>query len=199
MSMWGSRIPPIDALSHLHRPTGSAWFLCVAAVACLALVACGHTPDAPQSSHQCANAQGHHDGDTFTCVPADGQTASFVVRVASIDAPETGQAYWRMARGRLRELAVSGSSVDCYKVDRYERRVCRLRTKDEQDAADLMLSEGLAWYPEDFSAEDEPIDRERYRRLQSKGQAAKRGLWSQPDPMSPKECRQHRQAGLRCR
>lgn len=147
---------------------------------------------------QCVDTRRHHDGDTFTCSPGQGASA-FVVRVASIDAPETGQAYWRAARARLRELAAPGSTVECYKVDRFQRHVCRLKTIDGRDAADLVLSEGLAWYPEDFSAEDEPADRERYRRLQLEAREAKRGLWAEPDPMTPKECRQLRLAGSRCR
>jgi endonuclease YncB( thermonuclease family) len=88
--------------------------------------------------------------------------------------------------------------VACYKVDRFQRQVCRLKTTDGRDVADVMLSEGLAWYPEDFSAEDVPSDRERYRRLQREAQAAKRGLWVVPDPMPPKECRQRRRTGLSC-
>jgi endonuclease YncB( thermonuclease family) len=64
---------------------------------------------------------------------------------------------WRVARAALRELAAPGSFVDCYKVDRYERRVCRLKTEDGQDAADLMLSESLGWCPEDFASEDAPL------------------------------------------
>lgn len=147
---------------------------------------------------QCVDTRSHHDGDTFTCSPGQGASA-FVVRVASIDAPETGQAYWRASRARLRELAAPGSSVDCYKVDRFQRRVCRLTAKDGQDAAEVMLSEGLAWYPEDFSAEDEPADRERYRWLQAEAQAAMRGLWSEPSPMPPKTCRQRRQHSESCR
>ncbi len=75
----------------------------------------------------CVETTGHHDGDTFTCKSASAPASKFVVRVASIDAPETGQANWRVARARLRELAAAGSSVDCYKVDRYDRKVCRLK------------------------------------------------------------------------
>jgi endonuclease YncB( thermonuclease family) len=155
------------------------------------------TADRPAVSLRCAETRGHHDGDTFTCVPESGDQV-FIVRVASIDAPETGQAYWRAARARLRELAAPGSTVACYKVDRFQRQVCRLKTTDGRDVADVMLSEGLAWYPEDFSAEDVPSDRERYRRLQREAQAAKRGLWVVPDPMPPKECRQRRRTGLSC-
>lgn len=145
---------------------------------------------------RCEETTSHHDGDTFTCATT---ATSFVVRVASIDAPEAGQGIWRIARSRLRELAAPGSSVDCYKVDRYERRVCRLKTKDGRDVADLLLSEGLAWYAEDFANEDQPGDRDRYRRLQAESQSAKRGLWVEPDPMPPKVCRERRRAGKSCR
>lgn len=146
----------------------------------------------------CTDTRKHHDGDTFTCVPGSG-TDAFVVRVASIDAPETGQAFWRTARTRLRELAAAGSVVHCYKVDRFNRHICRLRTPDGRDAAELMLSEGLVWYPEDYAAEDPPANRDRYRRLQAEARSAKRGLWIEPDPMPPKNCRTRRQSGLTCR
>ena len=136
--------------------------------------------------------------DASATTPAPG-AAAFVVRVASIDAPETGQAYRRASRDRLRELASPGCRVSCYKLDRYARQVCRLKTSAGEDAADLMLSEGLAGYPETYSGEDSPVDRERYRSLEAEAIAAKRGVWSEPDPMQPKECRQRRQAGLKCR
>lgn len=177
---------------NVHRRAGTL----LALVATLVVLACTHPPPTRSLGTRCETTSRHHDGDTFTCEPKE--ETQFVVRLASIDAPETGQAYWRVARARLRELAVPGSFVDCYKVDRYERRVCRLKTKDGQDAAGLMLSEGLAWYPEDFASEDSPADREKYRRLQKEAQAARRGLWVEPDPMQPKACRQRRQAGLKC-
>lgn len=161
------------------------------------VTACTHPLSTRASGTRCETTSRHHDGDTFTCEPKE--EAQFVVRVASIDAPETGQAYWRVAGARLRELAAPGSFVDCYKVDRYERWVCRLKTKDGEDAANLLLLEGLAWYPEDFANEDLPDDRERYRRLQVEAKAAKLGLWAEPDPMPPKDCRQRRRTGLSCR
>lgn len=182
---------------------GRVLFRLVGTLAAAALLSACASPQvrpslgAKRAATACRETRGHHDGDTFICAP--GAEASFVVRVASIDSPETGQAYWRVARSRLRELAAPGSLVDCYKVDRYERRVCRLTTKDGLDAADLMLSEGLAWYTEDFANEDALPDRERYRRLQTEAQAARRGLWMEPDPMPPKVCRQGRRAGQKCR
>jgi len=60
-----------------------------------------HAAPVPDHSIQCTDTRRHHDGDTFIYSPAQG-AAAFVVRVASIDAPEAGQAYWHAARARLR-------------------------------------------------------------------------------------------------
>lgn len=198
---------PIDGATtpHMSKCNGAlpsknaGWLVRLTFAATLALLqACGALPTSSVTSGlvACEGTSHHHDGDTFTCEPKE--EAQFVVRVSSIDAPETGQAYWRVARARLRELTAPGSLVDCYKVDRYKRRVCRLKTKDGQDAADLILSDGLAWYSEEFAKEDSPADRERFRRLVAQARAAHRGLWAEPDPMPPKTCRQNRRAGLKC-
>lgn len=99
----------------------------------------------------CVSSGGHHDGDTFKCTTDAFPNQPLTVRVAGVDAPETGQAYWRVARARLRELATLGSTVDCYKADRYGRSVCRLTSSDGRDAANVMLAEGLVWYPEAYA------------------------------------------------
>jgi endonuclease YncB( thermonuclease family) len=163
------------------------------------LMACAADKGNASSRLLCDQAMNHHDGDTFTCVPPKGQGDRFVVRVARIDAPETGQAYWRVARVRLRQLAANGSSVDCYKQDRYQRRVCRVTSADGQDAALVMLTEGLAWYPLTYSHEDEPAKRHGYIEAEATARAARRGIWAEPNPMEPHECRRARERGERCR
>jgi hypothetical protein len=49
---------------------------------------CAQVPRAATQPVRCTETLNHHDGDTFTCAPEQG--SKFVVRVASIDAPETG-------------------------------------------------------------------------------------------------------------
>lgn len=182
---------------HLDRLARAFWLI-LGLVFAASVWGCAQVPVETAKEVRCAGTSDHHDGDTFTCASGHG-AAAFVVRVASVDAPETGQAYWRVARARLRELASKGSTVRCYKVDRYERRVCRLRTADGRDAADVLLSEGLAWYPEDYAHEDTPVERERYRHLQAEARSAKLGIWSERDPMPPRTCRELRRAGGSCR
>lgn len=165
-------------------------------VGLMALSDCAHQADNSSERIRCDQTRAHHDGDTFTCV-SHGE--SFIVRVASVDAPETGQGYWRVARSRLRELAGDGSVVDCYKVDRHSRRVCRVTASDGEDVATALLREGLAWYPTAFAHEDAPSKRRTYVQAESEAQLAHRGLWSEPGPMPPWQCRREKEQGRRCR
>lgn len=139
-----------------------------------------------------------HDGDTLTCHTTASQRG-FVVRFAGIDAPETGQMYWRVARDRLKELAASGTLADCYKQDQYGRQVCRLRSPKGNDLADAMIGEGLAWHAVRFADEQTPEERARYAKLEAEARQAKRGLWAEPDPMPPSECRRLRYDRKKCR
>lgn len=149
------------------------------------------------SGISCQEMMGVHDGDTLTCVPKD--RTAFVVRFAGIDAPETGQAYWRVARDRLKELAGPGTVADCYKRDQYGRQVCRLRSARGQDLADVMIGEGLAWHSSRFADEQTPEERARYKRLEVEARKAKLGLWADPEPMPPGECRKAKQERRTCR
>jgi endonuclease YncB( thermonuclease family) len=146
----------------------------------------------------CARTQGFHDGDTFACSPHSGIAAK-VVRVAGLDAPETGQAYWRVSRDRLRSLVPPGSSVDCYKVDTYQRDECRVRASDGSDIVETMVREGLAWHSEKYLDEQAPDEQVRYAAAQRSARAERRGLWSEPDPQPPWECRRLRKQSIRCR
>ncbi len=145
----------------------------------------------------CSQVLNIHDGDTLTCV-SNTDRGSFVVRFAGIDAPETGQAYWRVARDRLKELAAPGTVAECYKQDQYGRQVCRLRSPDGRDLADAMIGEGLAWHAVRFVNEQTPEERDRYAKLEAEAKAATRGLWAQPDPMPPSECRRAKQGRQKC-
>lgn len=151
----------------------------------------------PPESVRCSLLRSVHDGDTLTCVSKD--RGSFVVRFAGIDAPETGQAYWRVSRDRLRELAGPGTVADCYKKDQYGRQVCRLRSPNGDDLADKMIGEGLAWHASRFADEQTSEERTRYARLEAEARQAKRGLWADLDPMPPTECRRAKQERGKCR
>lgn len=137
------------------------------------------------------------DGDTLHVTSAEGK--SLKVRIAGIDTPERGQAYWRVARSHLIELAQAEElRLACYKKDQYERSICRVWSGGRDVAASL-LEQGLAWHYKQFESEQTPAERELYARLQTEAQKSRLGLWREPDPMNPSECRKARRSGLKCR
>jgi len=147
----------------------------------------------------CRQLKSFHDGDTLTCIDASPEAKSLIVRFAGIDAPETGQAYWRASRNKLRELAVPGTVASCYKVDRFGRQVCRLSSPSGEDLADGMLASGLAWHAVSFADEQTSDERARYARLERDARIQKFGLWAEPEPMQPWKCRQLRRRHQKCR
>lgn len=168
------------------------WIL---AAAC-ALVSLSASAVEPKGNQECTDTTGFHDGDTFTCVT---DTGPLRVRVAGIDAPETGQAFWRVSRDLLRSITPAGSRVDCYKVDRYERQVCRVCTADGRDAALWLVESGLAWRTRKYADEQTPEERERYATAEATARNRSLGIWTQPDPQEPGACRELKEQRQKCR
>lgn len=152
----------------------------------------------------CTETRGFHDGDTFACLSAGwaddrGGAAAVVVRLAGLDAPETGQAHWRSARDRLQQLAAPGTAVRCYKTDRYARHVCRVQSPSGQDIVEILLREGWAWHSVAYLTEQSPDERSRYADAERAARAERNGLWKEPDPQAPWDCRRSKERRQRCR
>lgn len=149
----------------------------------------------PAGLHTCADTRSFHDGDTFSCVTDSG---TLRVRVAGVDAPETGQAFWRVARDLLRSSAPPGTQVDCYKTDRYERQVCRVSTADGRDIALRLVEEGLAWHTVKYRDEQPPSELAAYAAAEERARSGGKGLWSLPAPQEPSACRELKKQKLKC-
>lgn len=146
----------------------------------------------------CVETKGFHDGDTLKCVSASSDKGTFVVRFANIDAPETGQAFWKASRDLLRELANPGTRAECYKRDDFGREVCRLKSPTGEDIADSMLQQGMAWHAVRYVHEQTATERTRYSALEAEARSSKRGLWADPSPQAPWDCRQLKRKRQRC-
>lgn len=139
----------------------------------------------------------NHDGDTITLRTAERGVIN--VRLSGADTPETGQAYWRVARDNLhRQIANKPITVKCYKQDWRKREVCHASV-DGSDPALKLVEQGLAWYAFMFADELTPEMRVAYEAAEAKARQRRIGLWQDPEPIPPWECRRLRKSHQKCR
>lgn len=168
-----------------------------ALVQCMSIPLTGYAAELPVGRVVCGPPTSVHDGDTFRCL---NEQSEFSVRIAGVDAPETGQAFWRVARDLLRSQLGKGSVVDCYKHDaKYGRQVCRISSTEGHDIALELVKAGTAWHTVKYRSEQTPSEQERYAAAEAVARARGLGLWSQPDPQDPGECRALKKQRQKCR
>jgi len=139
----------------------------------------------------------NHDGDTIKLETKD--RGVLTVRFSGADTPETGQAYWRVARDFLKsQVEGKPTTVWCYKQDRYDREVCHVRV-GQQDLGQALIEAGYAWYAFQFASELSEAQRQAYSAGERRARERRIGLWQEPDPMPPWACRKWRKAGQKCR
>ena len=131
-------------------------------------------PEAPASTWLVVSM---HDGDTVRAI--DPEKIEHPVRLAGIDAPELGQAFGRVSRDRLRELALRRRVVvHLLDRDRYGRDLAILEAAG-QDLNRQLMAEGLAWHYTRYS------DDEGLAAAEASARASRLGLWTDPDPVAP--------------
>ena len=113
------------------------------------------------------------DGDTLTIL--DETRTRHKIRLADIDAPESGQPYGNQAKQRLRALTGDKQArADCREKDKYQRNVCTVYVGDVDVNADLVTG-GYAWVYERYNNRDDlPL-------MQKAAKQQGRGLWSLPE------------------
>ena len=109
------------------------------------------------------------DGDTFTLLTAEKQQVK--IRLAEIDAPESGQPYGNKSKQTLSGL-IFGKDVRVVvqTTDRYGRTVGRPYVGDLDICAEMVRT-GAAWAYREYLRDNGLLT------LESEAQAYKRGLW----------------------
>ena len=131
---------------------------------------------------------GIHDGDTLTLL--DDSKRQIKIRLAEIDAPESGQPYGSRAKQALSGLAFGRpAAVQVQDIDRYGRTVGRI-TVDSVDVNAEMVRRGAAWVYRKY-AKDQSLFI-----IEQQARDAKAGLWALPeaDQMPPWEWRKMKKA-----
>lgn len=121
---------------------------------------------------------GVHDGDTITVLIDEKK--SLKIRFDGIDAPESKQAFGARAKDALSNLVFGKTvTVQVRTTDRYGRTVGRIIV-DGTDVNLSMVRAGLAWWYRAYAKNDRALEA-----AESEARAAKRGLWSEKDPVAP--------------
>lgn len=121
---------------------------------------------------------GVHDGDTITVLTADKQSVK--VRLFGIDAPESKQPFGSRAKQELSAL-VFGKDVRVVVAnrDRYGRTIGRVFV-GQIDVSLAMVRAGMAWWYSDYAKKARDL-----QAAESDARQAKRGVWSEPEPVAP--------------
>jgi endonuclease YncB( thermonuclease family) len=126
------------------------------------------------------------DGDTLTVL--DG-TRQVRVRLWGIDAPERGQPWSSRSREALAARAMHRDALVATRgTDGYGRTLARVAV-DGVDLGEAQLRDGLAWVYRRYSKDRAMIA------IEDEARAARRGLWSLPDPEPPWAWRERHRAG----
>jgi endonuclease YncB( thermonuclease family) len=121
------------------------------------------------------------DGDTLTVLLAGNVQER--IRLAEIDAPESGQAFGKKSKQSLSEMCAGQQArVEVSGRDRYKRMIGRVFCSGVDTTAE-QVRRGMAWVYTAYATDPSLPDLER------QAKAAKRGLWNDPQPMPPWEWR----------
>jgi endonuclease YncB( thermonuclease family) len=132
---------------------------------------------------------GISDGDTLTarCATEAG-ARTLAIRLAEIDSPERRQPYGWRSRQQLAALCLrEAAHVRPASVDRYGRTVAHVTCRGA-DASAQQVRAGMAWVFDQYATQASLY------RLEAEARQARRGLWSQADPVAPWEWRRREEA-----
>jgi micrococcal nuclease len=132
------------------------------------------------------------DGDTVVVLDTD--KVQHKIRMAGIDAAESGQDWGTRAKQHLSSL-IGGKDVlvETQKQDKYGRTVGKI-IADDQDVNLAMVRAGLAWWYKKYSREQSAPDRLLYEAAETAAREARVGLWADPNPIPPWDWRHGTQA-----
>jgi endonuclease YncB( thermonuclease family) len=123
------------------------------------------------------------DGDTINLfLFSSGNIVSS--RLNGIDCPEKGQPFYEEATKYTSDLCLYKQvSVIKYGKDKYDRLIVDIILPDGKNLNEEIVRAGFAWWYHLYS------DSLLLKKLENEARAARRGLWSQPNPVPPWEFR----------
>lgn len=125
-----------------------------------------------------ARVVGVTDGDTITVLR---ESREIKIRLYGIDTPEKSQDYGSRAKQRTSDLVFGKPVVvEAVDTDRYGRTVANIFLPGGQSLNATLVSDGLAWWYQRYAPGDNVLEV-----AERNARSARRGLWSQPNPVAP--------------
>ena len=125
------------------------------------------------------------DGDTLEVL--NGHHAERI-RLSGIDCPEKGQAYGQKANHAASDLAFGKNiTVQTHGHDKYKRTLGDVILPDGMNLNQELVKQGWCWWYRKYAPGDTVLER-----LETEAREAKKGLWTDPQPVPPWEWRQQR-------
>ena len=126
---------------------------------------------------------GISDGDSIVVVDENKKRER--VRLATIDAPENGQAFGKASKQSLSQMIYKKHvQVIVKNRDRYGRMVGEVYI-GELNANVEQLRRGMAWHYRRHAGEQSRADRILYEEVERSARKRKAGLWKDKDPTPP--------------
>ncbi|MFA5921766.1 MAG: thermonuclease family protein [Methylococcaceae bacterium] len=130
---------------------------------------------------------GVHDGDTVTLLMAGNKQLK--IRLAQIDAPESGQAFGQQSKQSLSDMVFNKIiNVEKETIDKYGRTVGTLIV-DGIDVNKGQVKRGMAWVYRKYLHDQSLLQ------LEDESRKEKVGLWSESNPIPPWEYRHGKKGG----
>ena len=125
------------------------------------------------------------DGDSLTVV-VDRREVK--VQLADIDAPDSRQAFGTRSKQALSDICLGKDArLETRDRDGMSRTIATVYCAGRNANAEQVW-QGMAWVFERYAKPDSPL-----YILQEQARAARRGLWSEPNPVAPWELRRREQ------
>jgi micrococcal nuclease len=107
------------------------------------------------------------------------------IRLWGIDCPESKQAFGTRATQFTGDLAFGQTvTVEVRDVDRYKRTVAEIILPDGRNLNQEIVRAGFAWWYRQYAKHDEVL-----HGLEDEARLSHRGLWADPQPVTPWEWR----------
>jgi endonuclease YncB( thermonuclease family) len=159
----------------------------------LVLLPAAATTASGQQSSLTGRVVGVSDGDTITVL--DRQYRQYKVRLAGIDAPESGQDFGNTAKSSLARLVFGREvTIQWQKTDRYDRILGTVFV-DRTNVNLEQVRTGLAWFYRHYESDLSSSERSRFNDAEREARAARRGLWQSTSPTPPWDFRHAQRAG----